>query len=492
MKLFVKWAAVLAVMAILGTSFLGMTAYAASDIPAQVTAHFGGDASTEVNIVFTTQSQAPSKVTYYPAENRDATQTAEGAQTRQAGKYFHKVALSGLQPGTQYVYAIGEGDDAFQGKFKTAPAKGSKDAFTFAYLADTQVSTAEDAKALGANLQQVADGGYDFVYLAGDHTDTATNETQWEQLFTNDGAYPTGGQNLFGGFAVAVVQGNHDNADLSNHFAVPAQAGKAVYAFDYGPATFIMLNLESTVLLPTERNKQADFLRNTAKDAKSRGQWVIVGFHKSIYSGASHIADTDVVAARKFWSPVLAEADVDLVLQGHDHVYSRGFIRADGSKAINASNGAKVQNPENAPLYMVAGHAGGLKWYSQEAYKVNVGDPLIPDYAFLDRNSTDDKSDEKKEQWIVGFRVSDDKIIITTKASKYDVNTDKLSTPSYVYDTLTITRTAVDDGLSIPNTGGGSLAVLFLALFALLTLIAVGCVFAGCFVLEKAAEHLDD
>ena len=447
---------------------LSLTAFAA-ETPAQVTAHFGNDASTEINIVFTRKEPGPSAVTYYPVGKKDAAQTTLGTQSSQAGKYFHRIMLTGLQPGTQYVYTVGV-DESFQGNFKTAPAKGSKGSFSFALLADTQVSSADDAKALGANLQQVADGKYDFVYLAGDHTDIATNETQWEQLFNNGGAFPQGGQNMFGSSVVAVAQGNHDNADFSSHFRAPAQAGKAVYAFDYGPATFITLNFESTVLAPIERNKQADFLRSTVKDAKERGQWVIVGFHKSIYTGASHISDIDVVAARRFWGPLFAELDVDLVLQGHDHVYSRGFVKADGSKAADAPKGAAIANPDNAPLYIVAGHAGGLKWYSKENYRVGIGDPLIPGYAFLDVNSADDGSDEKKEQWIVGFRVSESAITITTKASKYDVAAGKITTPSYVYDTLTITR---GSAVAPPPTGDAS-DVLLAVLGTLLVLSALG------------------
>ena len=468
MKKPAKWAAVLTAAIMITCSF-GLPAFAANAGPAQVTAHFGNDASTGINIVFTTKDQAPSAVTYYPEGDEDAAQTAEGKQTESAGKYFHSVTLSGLQPGTRYVYVIGEGDESFRGKFKTAPAKGSKDSFTFAYVTDTQVAAAADAKALGANLQQVADGGYDFVYLAGDHTDTDNNETQWEQLFNNSGAFPSGGQNLYGGSAVAVVRGNHDNADLSGHILAPAQAGKAVYAFDYGPATFIMLNLESTVLSVTERGKQADFLRGAAKDAKARGQWVIVGFHKSLYSGASHIADPDVVAARKFWGPLLAELDVDLVLQGHDHVYSRGFIKADGSRAVDAPNGARVASPENAPLYMVAGHAGGLKWYSPDDYKVGAGDPLVSGYAFLDVNSASDGGDERQEQWIVSIKVSDDRIVLMAEASKYDVEADQITTPGYVYDALTIT---LDAGAPLPKTG--DISSLFLPVWVTLIALAAG------------------
>ena len=446
-----------------------LTAFAA-DSPAQVTAHFGNDASTEINIAFTTKDQAISSLRYYPVKNEAAAQTARCTNSKSAGKLFHRAALTGLQPGTEYAYAIGEGDTAFKGTFKTAPARGNKGTFNFALLSDTQVNSADDAKALGANLQQVADGKYDFVFLAGDHTDTALDETQWEQLFANGGAFPQGGQNLFGSTAVAVVQGNHDNANFSGHYAVPAQAGKAVYAFDYGPATFIALNLESTVLSPVERNKQANFLRGAVKEARARGQWVMVGFHKSLYTGASHIVDADVIAARKFWGPLLAELDVDLVLQGHDHVYARGFVRADGNKAVDAPKGTAVASPDNAPLYVVAGHAGGLKWYSKENYAAGRGDPLVPGYAFLDVNSADDGSDEKKEQWIVGFKVSENTIAITTRASKYDVNAGKITTPGYTYDTLTITRRSA----VVPPPQTGDVSDVLIPVLGVLMLAAAG------------------
>ncbi len=89
---------------------------------------------------------------------------------------------------------------------------------------------------------------------------------------------------------------------------------------------------------------------------------------------------------------------------------------------------------------MVGGHAGGLKWYSKKNYTVGTGDPLIPGYSFLDKNSTDDQSDVKKEQVIVELDVSDMSITINAYMFKYDTTTDTITTPKYLYDTLTITK----------------------------------------------------
>ena len=135
-------------------------------------------------------------------------------------------------------------------------------------------------------------------------------------------------------------------------------------------------------------------------------------------------------------------------------MYSRGFVNADGTKAdrVVDENG-KVKNPENAPLYMVGGHAGGLKWYSKKNYTVSAGDPLTAGYAFLDVNSTDGKdgkagSDVLQEQVIVEIEMSNDSFTLNTYMFKYDTNTDTITTPKYLYDTLTVTRDVMEADLT--------------------------------------------
>lgn len=133
-----------------------------------------------------------------------------------------------------------------------------------------------------------------------------------------------------------------------------------------------------------------------------------------------------------------------MVLQGHDHVYCRGFINKDGSDAQMKTDAAgSYISQDNVPLYMVGGHAGGLKWYSKKEYTVEEGDPLLPNYQFLDKNSTDDGSDVKKEQVYTIFNVTKDSITSTTYMLKYDTDTDAITTAPYVYDTFTITRNPV-------------------------------------------------
>ena len=411
--------------------------------PKQVNVHMGDDPSTQVNITYTTiNSDLETKVVLNKVgDSEKITVTGENS-IGNANKYFHKISVSNLEPGTQYEYTVGNGEDTFSGKFKTAPAAGSKETIKFAYIADTQVSNATNAKALGATLNEVSKiDGLDFVYLAGDTTDTSTNETQWELLFNNSGAFPNGGQDMFGNNLVSVVQGNHDNNTLTRHINAPAESGNIVYSYDYGPVTFIMLNLEAARYDADARLQQKEYLEQVVNEAKERGQWTFVGFHKSIYTGASHITDSDIVEARKYWAPVFTDLDVDVVMQGHDHVYSRGFVDENGYKAeVTTYEDGSVEDPENVPLYMVGGHAGGLKWYSKKNYTVGDGDLLAPGYSFLDVNSTDSGSDVKKEQVIVEMEVSENEFTLNSYMFKYDTTTDTITTDKYLYDTLTVVR----------------------------------------------------
>ena len=413
--------------------------------PQQVNIHMGDDPSTQVNISYTTIAGELETKVELNKINDSKKIIVKGENTLgNADKYFHSIAVENLEPNTKYEYTVGSGSNTYSGTFKTAPEKGSNDSFKFAFLADTQVSNENNAKAAGATFANLSKD-LDFLYLAGDITDKATNENQWELLFNNGGLFPNAGQDLLGNTLISAVQGNHDNNTLTRHINAPAESGNIVYSYDYGPATFIMLNLETARYDASARAKQKEYLTKTVEEAKKRGQWTFVGFHKSLYTGASHITDSDIIEARQYWAPTFANLDVDVVMQGHDHVYSRGFVTSDGYNANPTSDkNGSIINPENAPLYIVGGHAGGLKWYSKKNYTVGSGDPLAPGYSFLDVNSTDTGSDIKKEQVMVEFEVSKDNLNVNTYMMKYDTETDSITTDKYLYDSFSVTKNGVN------------------------------------------------
>lgn len=358
-----------------------------------------------------------------------AVYTAAPIWSDPAGKYLYTAELTGLFPGCTYTYEI---SGACAGTFQTAADDG---AFTFAFLTDPQIGSMTDARATGAMFSLLnSRDDLAFAYIAGDLTDSARSERQWELLFRSGGVHDGAGQAFLSSHLLAAAQGNHDNSSFSGHITAPSaggDAGPAVYSFDYSNMKFVVLNLNS----PDTWTAQADFLRREAAEAKANDQWLAAGFHQSLYSGAAHIVDSGIISARRFWSPLLAEAGVDVVLQGHDHVYSRGFVTGAG---VNAGlpvvrNGYHAGS--GAPLYMTGGESGAVKWYAARDCRVSAGDLLSPCYSFLDVNSavpaqnpwgTD--SSRTHEQTFTLIRVDGDTMTFSTYMFRYDGRSDRMVT----------------------------------------------------------------
>lgn len=414
----------------------------------QINTHVGSDYSYVI-LSYTTIGKTDGKITLTDATGEVKTYTSKGVYSPSAEKYKYSKKLYGLKPATDYTYTIGEGDYAVSGTFKSIPAAGGNETLKFAYLTDPQISNAANAEAANATfhyVNQIKDLG--FVYIGGDITDNSDAKLQWENLYASEnGEFKTGGAECLSNNLIAVCQGNHDKnndgTSLSGYITTPDDGGNLVYSIDYGKAKLIVLNLETAKSDETERKNQKAYLEKEVAEAKAKGQWTIVGFHKSLYTGASHIIDDDVVAARKFWSPVFAQLGVDVVLQAHDHVFARGFVNGDGTKGNlkKDASGAYISN-KKTPLYYVGGHAGGLKWYSAKDYTVGEGDPLLSGYEFLDVNSAKaaNPTDQTHETMYTIVEVSKDQFKTTTYAFKYDQDAHKVTTEPYVYDSLVIKK----------------------------------------------------
>jgi hypothetical protein len=88
--------------------------------------------------------------------------------------------------------------------------------------------------------------------------------------------------------------------------------------------------------------------------ADSKARWHIVVFHQPIFTCARTEDDQPLKAA---WKPILEKRGVDLVLQGHDHCYSR--LTAEAGPAAGAAARAKGGQ---GPVYLVS--VTGAKMYA--------------------------------------------------------------------------------------------------------------------------------
>ena len=132
---------------------------------------------------------------------------------------------------------------------------------------------------------------------------------------------------------VATTIGNHDslNPDYSYHFNNPnnTENGKTAaggdYYYSYGEGLFIVLNTNNYNV--AEHQNTIEEAVKAYPDAK----WRIVTIHQDIYGSGLDHSDTDGMILRTQLTPVFDANDIDVVLQGHDHTYSRSkMLYGDG------------------------------------------------------------------------------------------------------------------------------------------------------------------
>ena len=156
---------------------------------------------------------------------------------------------------------------------------------------------------------------------------------------------------------LATELGNHDcgynTALYGQHFTLPnisekygqvsgdaygdnavdsESTGDGDYYFTYNNTLYMVLN---TSCLSIAEHKA--FLEETIQ-ANPDVTWKVVSFHKSIYSVASHVTESDIVTLRNGLSPILSQLGIDIVLQGHDHVYARSYIMGGESGTSHMGN----------------------------------------------------------------------------------------------------------------------------------------------------------
>mgnify|MGYP005837198749 CR=1 FL=1 len=192
--------------------------------------------------------------------------------------------------------------------------------------------------------------------------------------------------------------------------------GDGDYYFTYNNTLYMVLN---TSCLSIAEHKA--FLEETIQ-ANPDVTWKVVSFHKSIYSVASHVTESDIVTLRNGLSPILSQLGIDIVLQGHDHVYARSYIMggesgmtADVQKNADGSALTEVTNPDGVQ-YITMNSASGSKFYkiTEEAFEYTAvqNQEKVPNYSVA--NVTKDAFT------VTTYRSTDDSVVdtITIKKSK--------------------------------------------------------------------------
>jgi len=255
---------------------------------------------------------------------------------------FNHVTVTGLEENTAYYYTVEKnGKQTDVNTYKT----GSFENVNILYVGDPQIGASKGQSQSGEKL--VADSGAantaarsdSFAWNRTLNIASAQNPNLNFMISAGDQINKTGkpkeeeyagylGASVLSSLAAATTIGNHDslNADYSYHFDNPnaTENGKTAaggdYYYSYGPGLFIVLNTN---------NYNAAEHEATIKEAVASApsaKWRIVTIHQDIYGSGLDHSDTDGMILRTQLTPIFDKYSIDVVLQGHDHTYSRSKL----------------------------------------------------------------------------------------------------------------------------------------------------------------------
>ena len=284
-------------------------------------------------------------------------------KTNLPGYSSNQVTLDGLEPDTEYMYRFSNGD-AFS-EVKTFKTGGTGD-FSFFAAGDPQIGSGgylngKDGWDKTLKLLPELDSSASFLLSLGDQVQAGKDEEEYDAYINREG---------FNGLTLAPIIGNHDDRGNAHeeHFKVSnvqdegkSNAGSNYY-YVYNNTLFICLN---------SNNKDYAEHRVTIKKAVAENpnvKWRVVTFHHPPYTVAKHALDDYITDMRSTLVPILKENKIDLVLNGHDHVYTRTHVM-DGTKPIieweNGEEGkapSEYVNPKGI-IYVTTNSASGSKHY---------------------------------------------------------------------------------------------------------------------------------
>lgn len=285
----------------------------------------------------------------------------------------HTVTFGDLTPDTKYLYRVGDGANWTEWyEFETAT--GGTDPFSFVYFGDAQNDVQEHwSRVIRRAFSDRPEA--DLIVSAGDLINQHDDDDEWGEWFGAGGwingmvnQIPTPGNHEYSGQAGLSPQWNEqfnlpDNGpqgDTPIHEAL----GGTVYYTDYQGVRFISLNSNLNAV-PSGQSQasldmQAEWLDGVLEENPHK--WSVVTFHHPIWSAAPGRNNPQV---RDTWLPVLEEHDVDLVLQGHDHNYTRGNI-AEGTAVRDGHGTVYVVSVSGPKMYDLSdevwtGNGGELK-----------------------------------------------------------------------------------------------------------------------------------
>jgi hypothetical protein len=299
-----------------------------------------------------------------------------------------QVELDGLTPDTAYCYRVVQGEKDLLGSdpspvFRTPPGPDTTDPFSFAVIGDWGAGTAAERSVLA----RIGESDADFITTVGDNAYVFGSQTDWGDSFTDGKGF---GPSYFwkqgATRPIFPAHGNHGFEDFTPHIVnfpqndvVDASGGRYEadeycclasepdpttraslwYAFDWGAARLYMLQTAWSDLSADQY--QTDFEAHwngpvAGCDAcGAQRAWLeddlaahadteikLAFFHYPLHSEGLHGGDPYLTGAGSL-EELLADNGVDIVFNGHDHIYQRNLPAVAGSDMVSYVTGGGGQ-----------------------------------------------------------------------------------------------------------------------------------------------------
>lgn len=335
-----------------------------------------GNVPSEMMVTWTTFDPTNTSTVEYGKVDLNRSKTGHATKFVDGGSakrvlYMHRVLLTDLKPGEDYVYHCGSSDGWSAVYWFTAKQEGTDWSPRLVVYGDLGNYNAQSLPRLQEEVQK---GMYDAVLHVGDMAynldseNAAIGDEFMRQIETIAAYVP-----------YQVCVGNHENAynfsnyvnrfsmmnlegDINNHF----------YSFDVGPAHVIAFSTEFYFYVWygwEQIARQYEWLeQDLMKASRNRAErpWIITMGHRPMYCSTD---DTDDCKLRESvirkGLPILHaygledlfyKYGVDLEIWAHEHMYERMWPLYD-YKVYNGSLDEPYTNPK-APVHIITGSAG--------------------------------------------------------------------------------------------------------------------------------------
>ncbi len=379
----------------------------------RVTPYLQHPATNAMSIIWFMQDSCPGKVTWWeagadrPKRSSVATKPRFSpelsylpSQTNYPAPYLpftipfrHRARITGLAPDTRYCYEVACGGQTYTNSFRTAP--GPDRPIRFICYSDCETEPESDGakvswedprddaakrvylidqtEGYASNIVHMVRRSPDLICISGDLAQGGSKQVDWDEFWRhNAGAY----NDIAGSVPIMAAPGNHDYA---NYWADAGESGMRKYLtyfefepngaqvdydqrqrfhrLDYGPATFLFLDLnngrdddpakDTNLYLKEEDCRAPDFNEGSAQwrwleaqlaDARRRSRFTFVFSHQCPYSVGYHGRLNGDAGLEKYKEelsgapsrvlvPLLMQYGVTAWICGHDEIMERSEIK---------------------------------------------------------------------------------------------------------------------------------------------------------------------